>query len=110
VANILLHQCCVAAKAPERVVECCVSTQFEMLSQASVPEDERISVTADGVDDSWVNVDESVPQDIGRGASDVSAGTTTLEHTRIVLEVMKGYYKTESKKAFEWRMENVKKM
>jgi hypothetical protein len=49
-------------------------------------------VDYDSVDDSRVDVNESVPQAIGRGDFDVSAGTTPPGHTRIVLEVVKGCY------------------
>jgi hypothetical protein len=106
-ATILLNQYCFAPKAPEMAIELQRSTQFKLAKSASTPEgDEWVSVDSNDVDDSWVDVDESVPRDIGRGASDVSSGTQDPEHTRVVLETMKDCYKKESEKVFEWRMAN----
>jgi hypothetical protein len=58
----------------------------------AAPKDVWIFVDSNGVNDSWVDVSGIVLQDIGRGASDVSAGTTPPRRMRIVLEVMKGCF------------------
>lgn len=113
VAEILPHQFCIATHVPDVPLALQESTQFEMSSapqsKGSSADQEWVSVDAGGPDDAWVDVDKSVPDDIGRGASDVSKGTSTPGQTRIVLQVIKDYYKTESVKAFNWRLENVKK-
>lgn len=82
---------------------------FAPESKDSSPDEEWVSVDAGGPDDAWVDVDKGVPHDIGRGASEISKGTSSPDQTRIVVQVIKDYYKTESSKAFNWRLENVKK-
>jgi hypothetical protein len=110
-ATTLFNQYCFAPRAPEIAIELQRSTQVGTSNSTSTPEDDEwVFVNSHGIDDSWVGVDESVPHDIGRGASDVPTGTQDAEHTRVVIETIMDCYKKESKKAFEWRMENVKKM
>ncbi|KAG9857990.1 hypothetical protein KCU98_g983, partial [Aureobasidium melanogenum] len=107
------HQLCIATKAPGALLVFEESTQSEMPNdipnKGSINDEEWVSVEAGGPDDAWVDVDKGVPSDIGRGASDVSNGTSSPGHTRIVLEVIKEYYKKESSKASNWRTDNVKK-
>ncbi|KAG9558638.1 hypothetical protein KCU71_g8670, partial [Aureobasidium melanogenum] len=107
------HQLCIATKAPGALLVFEEPTQFEMLTdipnKGSTNDEEWVSVEADGPDDAWVDVDKGVPTDIGRGTSDVSNGTSSPGHTKIVLQVVKEYYKKESSWAFNWRMDNVKK-
>jgi hypothetical protein len=105
-ATMLFNQCCSTTKAPEMAIELQRSTHLGVAHE----DDEWVFVDSHGVDDSWVDVEETVPHDIGRGASDVPTGTQDSEHTRVVIETIMDCYKKESKKAFEWRMENVKKI
>lgn len=113
VATMLPHQFCIATKAPGMLIDFEGLTQFEMPSdtdnKGAFDDKEWIEVDASGPDDAWVDVDKGVPSDIGRGASDVPNGTSTPGQTRIVLQVIKDYYKKESTKAFNWRLENVEK-
>lgn len=113
VAAILQHQLCIATKAPGMLIHFEDSTQFDMPcdnpKKGSSTDEEWVQVDAGGPDDAWVDVDKGVPYDIGRGASDVSKGTSTPGQTRIVLQVTKEYYDKESTKAFNWRLENTKK-
>ena len=104
VAVILPHQLCAATNAPSMVIRFEESTQFEMPydnpKKGSSTDEEWVQVDAGGPDDDWVDVDKGVPNDIGRGASDVSKGTSTPGQTRIVLQVIKEYYDKESTRAF----------
>ncbi|KAH0351961.1 hypothetical protein KCU81_g2095, partial [Aureobasidium melanogenum] len=112
-AAVSPQQLCIATRAPGVVLVFEESTQSRMPSdtpnKGSTNDEEWVPVEAGGADDSWVDVDEKVPNDTGRGASDVSKGTSSPNQTRIVLQVIKKFYKEESKEAFLWRMANTKK-
>ncbi|KAK6001294.1 hypothetical protein QM012_002625 [Aureobasidium pullulans] len=111
--TILSHQSCITTVAPGMLIGLEGSTQLSLFpcpaSRGSTNDEEWLWVEADGLNDTWIEMNKGVPTDIGRGAPDVSKGTASPGQTKIVLQVIKEYYKKESGKAFIWRMEDVKR-
>ncbi|CAD0090225.1 unnamed protein product [Aureobasidium mustum] len=113
VAAILQNQFCIATKALGMLIRFEEPTQFAMPSdvpnKGSHSDEEWVSVETGGLDDSWVEVNKDVPNDTGRGSSDIPGGISRPCIARIVLRIVKESYDEEDKEEFNWRMENTKK-
>jgi len=79
------------------------STTLKMTSSTSKsttsPDDGWLAVYTNGLDETWVDVEQRVPNDIDHSASNVAKGAFTVGGTAVSLRTLRKNYSKETSKA-----------